>query len=156
LTPLPSGDVVVVGRDDERTWLARISGDGKVVWEHYFGVGKGASVTTARDKIAVVALEASAGSAPLSNPYREDVGFWTYDYAGQLIGHRIIRQGINRVYGAYGGTLTIEPFGDEIYISSKWLAVNAVKPLEIVKINSSEKQTVWRKELAGNCRARGQ
>jgi hypothetical protein len=146
LSALPSGEVVVAGRDDQRTWLARISGDGKVVWERYLGVGKGASITTVGDEIAVAAFEASAGSVPLSNPYREDVGFWAYDHAGQLLDHRVIRQGINRAYGAYGGTLTIEPFGDEIYISSKWLAENAVKPLEIVKINSS-RQTVWRKEL---------
>jgi len=42
---------------NDRAWPARISADGKIVWEGYLGVGKGASVTTLGDKIALAAFE---------------------------------------------------------------------------------------------------
>jgi hypothetical protein len=86
LAPLPSGDVVVVGRYDNKTWLARISGDGQLVWERYLGVGNGVSVTTIGDKIAVAAFKAAPGSS--SQSYREDVGFWTYDTAAMEVQSR--------------------------------------------------------------------
>jgi len=147
LAPLPSGDVVVAGRYDERTWLARIAADGKIIWERFVGVGKGASVAIAGDKISVVAFEATPGSrlGP-SETYREDVGFWSFDHTGQLLKHRVTREGINHRPGAYAGKLTVESAGAAIYVFSEWVTFNTVNPLDVTKINSLG-QLVWRKEL---------
>lgn len=51
---LSSGDAVIVGREDDTNWLARISGDGKIIWEKTFGTGRGASVAVLNDLIAVM------------------------------------------------------------------------------------------------------
>ena len=149
MVPLsPSGDVVVAGKYNERTWLARIAADGQIVWERFVGVGKGTFVTTAGDKIAVVAFEASPGSAPPpSKTYRDDLSFWSFDETGKLLDHRVMREGMNHLPGSSGGKLRIESSGDAIYVFSERVALSAIKPLEVIKINS-EGQPVWRKELS--------
>jgi hypothetical protein len=37
---LPSGNVIVSGQDSKRTWIALISHNGEIIWEHFVGIGK--------------------------------------------------------------------------------------------------------------------
>jgi hypothetical protein len=145
LTPLQSGDVAVVGRDNESTWLAQISSDGKIVWERYFGLGKGASVTSRGDKIVVAALDVDEPN--INDGYREDVVVWTFDGAGELLDRRIVRQGINRERGAYFSRLLVERSGDDIYVVSAWSARDTAKPIEVAKLDAQARLS-WRKELS--------
>jgi PQQ-like domain len=144
LASLPSGDVVVAGRDDERTWLARVSSDGKIVWERFVGSGKGAAVTTIGDRIFLTAFESNTGSAAKS--FSEDVAFWSFDETGELRDHHIVREGVNRERGAHFGKLSIERSSDSIYVLSAWLDFVSAKAVEVTKLDL-QGQVAWRKEL---------
>ena len=57
LAALPNGDVVVAGKEGDKTWLARISADAKIVWERTFGLGSVAAVATVGDNVVVAAFD---------------------------------------------------------------------------------------------------
>jgi outer membrane protein assembly factor BamB len=145
LASLPSGDVVVAGRDNERTWLARISGDGKIIWEQFVGSGKGASVTTAGDAIFLTAFEVSADSTVKS--FSEDVSIWRFDEMGDMRAHNVIRDGINRERGADFGRLFIESANDSVYVLSAWLEFTSAKLVDVTKLDLHG-DLVWHKELS--------
>lgn len=145
LASLPSGDVVVAGRDDDKTWLARISDGGTIIWEHFVGSGKGASVTTVSDAIFLTAFELNADSTVKS--FSEDVSIWRFDEMGDMRAHRVIREGINRERGADFGRLFIEPAKDSVYILSAWLHLTSAKPVQVTKLDLNG-GVVWHKELS--------
>jgi len=142
LGTLVSGDVVVSGKANHRTWLARIANDGSVVWEHYVGLGKRSAVTSLDGVIKLAAVE------PIGHQdgYREDVAIWSFSEAGELLDHRVVREDINRVPGDFSIDIRIEKAKNAIYVFSAWTDLDDVKPLEVVKLDSSG-TILWRKEL---------
>jgi hypothetical protein len=64
MAALASGDIVIVGIDDDHNWLARVAKDGRVSWETTFGLGKIASVAVMDDTIIVAAFATSDDSVP--------------------------------------------------------------------------------------------
>ncbi|RXT44837.1 hypothetical protein [Bradyrhizobium betae] len=85
---LPSGDAVIIGREDDANWLARISGDGEILWEKTFGLGEIASVAVLNDLIAVMAFEAVEGEAKGAGAR---VALWRFETEGQLLDHHVVR-----------------------------------------------------------------
>jgi hypothetical protein len=144
LLALPSRDVVVSGQDSERTWLARISNEGNVVWERYVGLGKGSAVTTIDGIGWLAAIEAIGREVD----YREDIAVWSFSEAGELLGHRTVREEINRVPGAHAADIRIEKANNAVYVFSAWAGIgDEPKPLEVAKLDGSG-TIVWRKKLA--------
>jgi hypothetical protein len=148
VSPLVSGDVVVSGKDNNRTWLARVSNEGNVIWERFVGLGKGSAVATRGGVIALGALD----PCQCDGGYREDVGVWSFDQAGEMIDRRIVRQGINFNQRESAAQIELESVGASLYIFSVWAAYHA-KPLEVTKLNfkgepvwsKSFPKTVWRR-----------
>ena len=143
ITPLASGDVVVSGQDSDRTWLARISKDGNIVWERFVGIGKG-SATTAIDGVGIITL-AALEVCQCNESYREDVAVWSFDQAGELLDHRVIREGINRVPNQSAAQIRIETGKDSIYVLSVWSAFQA-QPFEIARLDF-RREHVWSKRF---------
>jgi hypothetical protein len=143
LATLASGDVVVSGQDSDRTWLARISNDGNVVWEHYVGLGKRSAVTSIDGIIKLATIE----SIGHQDAYHENVAVWSFNEAGELLDHQTVREDINRIPGDFAAEVRIEKANNAIYVFSAWTARSNIKPLEVAKLNSSG-PIVWRKELA--------
>ena len=92
IASLPSGDVVVAGRDGDHAWLARVTKDGRLSWEKTFGLGKVAAVAVMDDVILVAAFEASG--EPVTGPVQARVALWRFSDAGELLDHQIIRDEI--------------------------------------------------------------
>lgn len=149
LAALALHDVVVAGRDNERIWLARVSGDGKIIWERYFGLGKGASVATLGEKIIVAGFVAADGGSA----YREDVAAWSFNSEGELLDQQHVRQDINRVQGYYLGRILARSFDNSVYIFSSWMAPDAAKPIDVVKLDAHSR-LLWRRELTGTIQQR--
>ena len=139
VTPLASGDVVVSGKDSDRTWLARISDDGNIVWERFVGIGKGSATTTIDGVITLAALEA----CQCDGSYRENVAVWSFDQAGKSLGHRVIREGINRAPTQSAAQIRIEKGKGAIYVLSVWMAFQA-QPFEIARLDV-RRELVWSK-----------
>jgi hypothetical protein len=141
MAALPSGDIVVSGQDSERTWLARISSDGNIVWERFIGLGKGSAITTMDGAIVLAALDADWSD------YRESVVAWTFNQVGEMLDRRVVREEINRAPGVYAGQIQIGRSRDAIYVFSAWIdPMRQFMPLEVAKLNLSD-GIVWRKEL---------
>lgn len=144
LQSLPSGELVVAGRESRENWLAAVSIQGSILWERKFGVGKGVALATGGDRIMIVALEDATVND--KNRYQEDVAMRIYDSAGVLLGRQIIRAGINeRRSGSYG-RLAIKRSGDAMYVLSSWGEEFRAKPIEVTKL-SVNGRPLWRKEL---------
>jgi|SRR5580700_1351215 hypothetical protein len=142
LVSLPSGDVVVAGKGDGRTWLARISSRGEIIWERYVGVDKGADVTLVGDQIALVAFE--------TNETEDAVALWRFDMDGQTLGRRVVREALNHSPNYYWHDRPrIEQFQGAVYVFTGLTAVfspSPSKPLEVDKFDSHG-DPIWRKEL---------
>jgi hypothetical protein len=139
---LSTGDVVVSGKDDDRTWLARISSDGNIIWERHVGLGKASAIAT----IDGVLLLATMDSGPGDIAYREDVVIWSFNERGELLDRRVIREGLNRSVNNSAAEIRIERAQDSIYLFSAWLDRKDFKLPEIVKLDA-QKDTLWRKEI---------
>jgi hypothetical protein len=134
-----SDDVVVAGKYNDKTWIARIASDGRIIWERFVGLGKGSAVAISGDKVILATFETGGGW--------EDVGFWTFDNAGQLLDYQPIRRGVNHDPRFHAGKLIIESSGDATFIFSAWGGLDSPKPWEVVKINRLG-QPAWRKEFS--------
>lgn len=141
IAPLPSDGVVISGKDDDRTWLAKIADDGSIVWERFIGIGKGSAVTTADGIIVLAALEA----CQCDGNYREDVAVWSFDQTGRSLDHQIVREGINLVQTQSAAEVQIDKMNDAIYILSAWIGFEA-KPFQVVRMNS-RRELLWSKEF---------
>jgi len=133
LVSLPTGDVVVAGREQETTWLARISATGDLRWERAFGIARGAAVALAGDHIIVVGIEGN------------DLVAWMFDGAGGSIGHRIVRTGLALHFSNFGRFAFVQA-NDALYVASSWQDPSHAKPLEIVRLDP-DGGTRWRREL---------
>ncbi|WP_146006672.1 hypothetical protein [Bradyrhizobium forestalis] len=143
---LPGGDAVIVGREDDANWLARISGDGEIVWEKTFGVGKIASVTVLNDLIAVMAFEAIEGS-PVGAGVR--VALWRFDTEGRLLGRQLVRQEPAQTPGSAWLMKVVSGQGD-LYAASAWTEPwskpPSAKPLSVTRI-AANGQIIWQKDV---------
>src|SRR5262249_53565011 len=109
LAGLPSGEVVVSGRNDDATWLAKISEGGEVLWEKFFGVAKGSSVIAVGELIFVAAFSATHESDFYK--YQDDLSLWIFDGAGTLVERRVIRNAINRKSSSAFGKIFLHSEG---------------------------------------------
>jgi len=121
LAPPPSGEIVVAGRDADSAWLARISPEGKVIWERFFGTAKGAAVTAIGDKFFVVAFSAHNAS---KSSYREDLTVWIFDRKAVILDRRIVREEVNAQRNAYFGRVLTRRSSDSVYVFSAWSALD--------------------------------
>jgi hypothetical protein len=140
LAVLPDGDIVVVGGSDNKPWLARISGDAQIAWEHKPSMRYAATTAAIDDKIVVVGFDAD-GEA-----------IWRFSYAGELIDHWSIEPG-----GGPAPLLFIKLFATRdnkgFYVFSIWGETLhpheslLAHPLKVVKFDSKG-TIVWRNEMS--------
>lgn len=145
---LPSGDVVVAGRDGDHAWLARVSKDGRLSWEKTFGLGKVASVAVMGDIILVAAFEASG--EPVAGRIQARVALWRFSDAGELLGQQIIRDEIAQ-NPSTSWVMKVSVAQNAIYVFSAWMDLSASpiasKPLSVVKMDM-QGHVLWQKEIA--------
>jgi len=144
LVSMPDGNIIVTGMDSRRTWLAKISGDGDIVWERYVGLGKGSAVAISHRTIGIAAIEADSDKD--SGSYIENVGFWAFNEAGEFLGHQVARRGIDNDPDQIAAILGIEGGDGAFYISSAWRGVFTARALQLAKIDLASK-IVWSTDL---------
>lgn len=117
IASLPSGDVVVAGKEDNHSWLARVSRDGRLSWEKTFGLGAIASVAVMGDVILVAAFEASG--EPVAGRIPARVVLWRFSDAGELLGQQIIRDEIAQSPSTLW-VMKVTVAANAIYVFSSW------------------------------------
>jgi len=151
MSPTSTGDLVVVANDGflAPSWLALIAAtDGRLIWEHHLGNGKGiALVPTNNDRYIVANFESEGAGAT----YHENVSVRTVSADGQLGSATIIRQAINKERGSYFGSLSMSATKDGAYVVSSWKVPflsnpSLLQPSEISKVNM-EGELLWSKIL---------
>ena len=149
LASLPSGDVVIVGREDDSNWLARVSKDGKISWEKNFGLGKAASVSVMGDLIVVAAFELS--DVPVAGQLQSRVTLWRFNSAGELLGRQIVRDEVARSFST-PTMMKVIGKADAIYVLSAWTEFGTTppssNPLSVVKMDVNG-HVLWKKEVSG-------
>ena len=148
IASLPSGDVVVAGKEDNHSWLARVSKEGRLSWEKTFGLGAIASVAVIGDVILVAAFEASG--EPVAGRVAARVVLWRFSDAGELLGQQIIRDEIAQSPST-SWVMKVTVAANAIYVLSSWTeprTPSTAKPLNIVKMDA-QGHVLWKKEIAG-------
>jgi hypothetical protein len=141
---LPTGDVVVSGKDRKRTWLARISDEGNLVWERFFALGKGSSVIAIGETLLVATFDVHNNQ--FNQSYQEDVTLFVFSDTGQLLERYAMREAINNNMMFYFGNLSLVRSDDAIYLISEWGGIPNAKPVGVSKLNFSGKP-IWTREL---------
>jgi hypothetical protein len=142
LAALSDGDVVVVGKAGDKTWLARVSADGQVVWERTFGLGSVAAVATVGDNIVVAAFDTDSEAV------------WRFNSAGEPIDHQVVEK-INgeRPHPIWFIKLFVGKSDGAVYAFSLWSETLrprdslSAHPLKVIKLDS-QSRVVWREELS--------
>lgn len=149
IAALPSGDAVVVGKEGNRAWLARVSKDGQLSWEKTFGLGKIASVAVTDELILVAAFEAI--DDPASGRDMARVALWRFSHAGELLGRQIIRNELADSPSTLW-VMKVTVAAKAIYVFSAWMHLlgfpETTTPLGIVKMDM-QGHVLWQKEIAG-------
>jgi hypothetical protein len=148
IASLPSGDVVVAGKEENHTWLVRVLKDGRIAWTKTFGLGAIASVAVVGDVILVAAFEAIG--EPVAGRIPARVALWRFSDAGELLGRQIIRDEIaHRPTSSWVMKVTVA--ANAIYVFSAWMDLLAspetTTPLGIVKMDM-QSHVLWQKEIA--------
>ena len=146
LASLDAGDVVVVGRDDDRTWLARVSADGQVVWEKTFGLGKIASVSAVGDEVWVAAFDRDSADATRTDQGRVTV--WRFDGKGEMLGQSIVRDELATRPQTFWLMRILKGPRDAVYVFSAWMERPAPKPLVVTKMDT-QGRILWQKDVPG-------
>lgn len=146
LAILPSGDIAIVGRQDEMTWLARISNDGRVMWEKTFGLGNIASLAVFDDTIAVMAFQAVDGQV---NGSIGRVAVWRFTSTGDLVDSQFVRSDIGqRPSSAW--LIKARSAKNALYAVSAWTEPfsrpPSAKALSVTKMNAAG-QIIWQRDL---------
>jgi hypothetical protein len=145
ITPMSGGDVAVAGPNGRNGWLARISSDGKQIWERNIGNDLGSVVTSLpHDQLVVVGFEAT-GSIQTGD-YQVHVTAWIVDGSGKLLTQTQIRNSVTRSYNSYFGNIAVTATDSAIYIASNWRGLFDAQPVEISKI-SIEGKLLWSTRL---------
>lgn len=142
---LPSGDVVVAGKDERTAWLARISKEGSLEWERKFGVDQDVSVLSIGENILVAASEAEGD--PRWDDYREDLTLRVYGGDGELRARAVVREGMNDSQSSHYGAVTLARRGQDVYLLSAFTESPDPLPYELVKVTPTG-AVVWRRPLA--------
>jgi hypothetical protein len=138
IAPLPTGDVVVAGRERWAGRVARIAPDGHQVWERLLGNDLGAAIAPmAGDRLAVVGFE-TTGSSQTSN-YQDHVTLWILDGSGKQITQTRVRDSINKREGSHFGKVLLVTSNREIYVASQWAGLFDAQPVEIAKMTDDGK-----------------
>lgn len=150
IASLPSGDVVVAGKEDDRSWLARVSKDGRLSWEKTFGLGAIASVAVMGDVVLVAAFEASGEPVPGRDPAR--VTLWRFSDTGEMLGHQTIGDAALAHGPSSSWVMKVVVATKAIYVFSAWTDLlasptTATTPLSIVKMDMTG-HVLWQKEIA--------
>ncbi len=130
IAPMPSGDLIVAGRDGPQGWIARLDKDGRQLWDLHIGNDKGIGVAALPDNRTFVAGFESTGSG-LARDYRDDVIAWVIDESGKPLTRTRVRYGINRFVNSDFGYLSVAASRHAAYIMSSW---SDSKPIEISKL----------------------
>ncbi len=148
IASLPSGDVVVAGKEDNRSWLARVSKDGRLSWEKTFGLGKIASVAVMGDVILVAAFEASGSPVAGRDPAR--VALWRFSDTGEMLDHQTIRDTALAHSPSSSWVMKVIVATNTIYVFSAWTDLlsspTTTTPLSIVKMDMTS-HILWQKEV---------
>ncbi|MEA2820227.1 MAG: hypothetical protein QOJ86_2231 [Bradyrhizobium sp.] len=147
IASLPSGDVVVAGREDNHSWLARVSKDGRLSWEKTFGLGAIASVAVMGDVILAAAFEEIG--EPVAGRIPARVVLWRFSDAGELLGRQIIRDEIAQSPSTLW-VMKVTVAANAIYVFSSWTepwTPSTAKPLSVVKMDA-QGRVLWQKEIA--------
>lgn len=144
LASLSSEDVIIVGRENDHNWLARISTDGRIVWEKTFGLGRVASVAVVGEKILVAGFDVTEDGQPRTRE-RAQVAMWHFDKSGAPLSRQVIRDEIADSPSTLW-YMRIVSRNDAVYVLSAWTEWLSSRPLSVVKIDASER-IVWQKEI---------
>lgn len=142
---LPAGDAVVVGKQENANWLARISGAGEVLWERTFGLGKVASIAVLNDVIAVLAFDAVARRFERSGAR---VALWRFDAEGRLLDRQIVREDLAQNPGSAWLMKTVSGRSD-LYAATAWTEWSkppSAKPLSVARL-TAQGQIVWQRDV---------
>jgi hypothetical protein len=141
LAPTASEDIVVIGFKQGRSWFARISPDGRVVWETHIDKYNPISVTETADKKFVV-IGYIMKSDAINSPSTSESAL-ILDGNGK----ELSRTAISTQPYALASDTSVISVKDAIYVASSWADFRRVNPVEITKLNSSGK-LLWRKPLS--------
>jgi hypothetical protein len=142
LAALSDGDVVVVGKAGDKTWLARVSADARIVWERTFGLGSVAAVATVGDNIVVAAFDTDGEAV------------WRFNSAGEPIDHQVVEKiSGEQPHPIWFIKLFVGKSDDAVYAFSLWSETLhpreslSAHPLKVIKLDS-QSRVVWREELS--------
>lgn len=146
IATLPTGDAVIVGKENDANWLARVSGDGGILWEKTFGSGRIASIAVLNNLIAVIgfdAIEAGSDSASAHVAFRE------FDAEGRELGRQIVREDVAQNPGAAWLVKAISGQGD-FYAATAWTEPwskpPSAKALSVTRL-TVQGQIIWQKNV---------
>ncbi len=133
LHPTRDDGILVTGPKNGGTWVARISGQGKISWEKTFGFGANAAVTEGHDgNIAFLGLRKAASA---SDKYEEEAVFWLLDPRGNVLGEQVIRPSINAHRSTRYENIAIEASPDGYFALAQWSDPYDDKPLTVAKVS---------------------
>ena len=151
LASLPSGAVIVSGRDRWTNWLAKISPDGQIEWERFLGVARGTSVSVAHEIIFLAGLDAGHADG---GGYQEDVVLWSLDSAaGNVLDRRVVRDRVTTAKNLFLGTIKVQHAADAIYVFSSGVDHGLDVPIEVAKLGY-DGRSYWRTTLAETVQTR--
>jgi hypothetical protein len=134
ITPMATGDLILAGKDERTSWIARVTADGREIWNRPIGNNKGIAVAAlSSNRIFAVGYD-SFGSFR-SNDFKDDVVAWLIDDSGRTIDRQVLREAINKSEGGSFGDVAISTTKDAVYVLSSWNAFGDSKPVEITKLN---------------------
>jgi hypothetical protein len=131
---MQSGDLAVVGRNNrDGMWLARVSSDGRLLWEKLLGSPHGAAVASLDDdRIAVVGFEASG--VVRGQDYQLHVAVWILDGSGRVLTTTRVRDAISTRRIEYFGHVAIASTEGAVYVVSAWSSMLRAQPVEVSKV----------------------
>lgn len=144
---LSSGNLVLIARDGDATWLTQVTPNGTMRWERRFATGKGADVAVLADGL-IVAAAFEASQNRIERQYRDDVVVRVFNPTGDEIAATKVREGVNERIGSFFGKLIAEANEASVYVASSWIDPSRPKPIEVASI-SADGAVKWRKLLSG-------
>jgi hypothetical protein len=150
MVELPSGDVVVVGKDNWKTWLARISGSGRVVWENTFALSMISAVAVVGNDIFVAAYDDEEGAI---TPRRTLLTIRRFDLTGRMLRQDRIYESADAPKQKMLMDLLVSPSKDALYLFASWSISFASRhprgeDKSLVTKLDLQGQQAWRTELS--------
>jgi hypothetical protein len=125
IVPLSPDDIVVVGKGDNRPWIARLSNNGDIIWDQTVGVGALSSADVAQGWIEMTAFEPDG-----------ELSIWDFDRTGMILNHfpvgserKTLSSAPDQLLSMKTGTLP----GTMWIFAALWGVLDP-KPLKIIKL----------------------